>query len=87
MESRSGSGAERWFAKSHEWVTVQGDTATVGITDYAQVSHARGPDTEAVCRVVSLVNGGCLVESECEYSVLMCVLRNTHRVRERGGGG
>ncbi len=24
------------FTKSHEWVRVQGDVATVGITDYAQ---------------------------------------------------
>lgn len=25
------------YAKSHEWVKVDGDTATVGITDFAQV--------------------------------------------------
>ena len=24
------------YAKSHEWVRVSGDTATVGITDHAQ---------------------------------------------------
>ena len=24
------------FTKSHEWVTLQGDIATIGITDYAQ---------------------------------------------------
>jgi glycine cleavage system H protein len=24
------------YAKSHEWVRVQGDTATIGITDHAQ---------------------------------------------------
>jgi glycine cleavage system H protein len=28
------------YAKSHEWLKVEGDTATVGITDYAQ--HALG---------------------------------------------
>ncbi len=28
------------YAKSHEWIKVDGDTATVGITDYAQ--HALG---------------------------------------------
>ena len=28
--------AERRYSESHEWVTVDGDTATVGITDYAQ---------------------------------------------------
>ncbi len=25
-----------YFSKEHEWVRVEGDTATVGITDYAQ---------------------------------------------------
>ena len=28
------------YSKDHEWVSVDGDTATVGITDYAQ--HALG---------------------------------------------
>lgn len=28
------------YAESHEWVKIEGDTATVGITDYAQ--HALG---------------------------------------------
>ena len=26
----------RFFTKDHEWIAVDGDTATVGITDYAQ---------------------------------------------------
>ncbi len=26
----------RYFTKDHEWIEVEGDTATVGITDYAQ---------------------------------------------------
>ena len=26
------------YAKSHEWLAIDGDTATVGITDYAQSS-------------------------------------------------
>ncbi len=26
----------RYFTKEHEWIDVNGDTATVGITDYAQ---------------------------------------------------
>ncbi|MGB5483722.1 glycine cleavage system protein GcvH [Parasphingorhabdus sp.] len=26
----------RYFTEEHEWVEVEGDTATVGITDYAQ---------------------------------------------------
>ena len=29
---------DRLYTKEHEWVKVQGDTATVGITDYAQSS-------------------------------------------------
>jgi glycine cleavage system H protein len=28
--------AERRYTKSHEWLTVEGKTATVGITDFAQ---------------------------------------------------
>jgi glycine cleavage system H protein len=28
--------AERRYAKTHEWLTVDGKTATVGITDFAQ---------------------------------------------------
>ncbi len=27
---------DRWYTKSHEWVRVDGDTATVGVTDHAQ---------------------------------------------------
>lgn len=26
----------RYFTKDHEWIAVEGDTGTVGITDYAQ---------------------------------------------------
>jgi glycine cleavage system H protein len=26
----------RYFTKEHEWIRVEGDTATVGITDFAQ---------------------------------------------------
>jgi glycine cleavage system H protein len=26
----------RYFSEEHEWIDVEGDTATVGITDYAQ---------------------------------------------------
>lgn len=28
--------SDRQYAKSHEWVRLEGDTATVGITDHAQ---------------------------------------------------
>lgn len=27
-----------WYTKSHEWVKVEGNVATIGITDYAQSS-------------------------------------------------
>lgn len=30
------SPADRRYTKEHEWVKVEGDTGTVGITDYAQ---------------------------------------------------
>lgn len=29
---------ELWYSKSHEWVKVEGNVATIGITDYAQAS-------------------------------------------------
>ena len=28
--------SETYFTEQHEWVRVEGDTATIGITDYAQ---------------------------------------------------
>ncbi len=28
------------YAKSHEWAKIDGDVATVGISDHAQVPHA-----------------------------------------------
>ncbi len=28
--------AQTYFSKDHEWIVVEGDSATVGITDYAQ---------------------------------------------------
>lgn len=30
--------SERKFAKSHEWITVDGNVATIGISDFAQKS-------------------------------------------------
>lgn len=38
---------DRQYAKSHEWVRVEGDIATVGITDHAQ--KALGDITYAEC--------------------------------------
>lgn len=28
--------ATTWYSDDHEWIKVEGDTATIGITDYAQ---------------------------------------------------
>jgi glycine cleavage system H protein len=30
--------AKLWFTKTHEWIKVDGDKATIGISDYAQHS-------------------------------------------------
>lgn len=37
------------YAKDHEWVKVEGDVATVGITDHAQV-RGRGPRRSSIAR-------------------------------------
>lgn len=42
----------RYFTEDHEWIDVDGDTATVGITDYAQsqlgdIVFVEVPDTGA----------------------------------------
>ncbi|MEC7400132.1 MAG: glycine cleavage system protein GcvH, partial [Pseudomonadota bacterium] len=42
----------RYFTEEHEWIDVDGDTATVGITDYAQeqlgdIVFVELPDTGA----------------------------------------
>lgn len=42
----------RYFTEEHEWIDVEGDTATVGITDYAQeqlgdIVFVELPDTGA----------------------------------------
>lgn len=31
------------YSKDHEWVKMDGDTATVGITDFAQARRRRRP--------------------------------------------
>jgi hypothetical protein len=35
----------RYFTKEHEWIQVDGDTATVGITDFAQARWATSPSS------------------------------------------
>jgi glycine cleavage system H protein len=57
--------AQRLYTKSHEWIEVNGDTATVGITDYAQ--HALGDvvyvDIPAAGKIVTAGAPAAVVES------------------------
>ena len=44
--------AELQYAKTHEWIKIEGDQATIGITDYAQdalgdVVYVELPDADA----------------------------------------
>ena len=44
--------AELQYAKTHEWIKIEGDQATIGITDYAQdalgdVVYVELPDAES----------------------------------------
>ena len=41
------------YAKSHEWAKIDGDVATVGISDHAQVIH--DPDHFLTCQLAELV--------------------------------
>jgi glycine cleavage system H protein len=36
MTEHMGSSRERKYTKTHEWVSLDGDVATIGITDFAQ---------------------------------------------------
>ncbi len=43
----------RYFTKDHEWVDVEGDTGTIGITDYAQgqlgdITYVEAPEVGKV---------------------------------------
>jgi glycine cleavage system H protein len=53
------------YAKSHEWVRVSGDTATVGITDHAQheLTDVVFVELPAVGRVVKAGEACAVVES------------------------
>ena len=53
------------YAKSHEWVRVSGDTATVGITDHAQheLTDIVFVELPAVGRKVKAGEGCAVVES------------------------
>ena len=53
------------YAKSHEWVRVSGDTATVGITDHAQaeLTDVVFVELPEVCVVEAQVNDGTVPET------------------------
>lgn len=54
-----------WFTQEHEWLTVDGDTATVGVTDYAQAQLGDVVFVEVpeVGRVVTKGKEAAVVES------------------------
>jgi glycine cleavage system H protein len=57
--------ADLRYAKSHEWVRVEGDIATVGITDHAQheLTDVVFVELPAVGREVGVGEGCAVVES------------------------
>ena len=48
----------RYFTEDHEWIDVDGDTATVGITDYAQGQLGDIVFVEVPSEGASLTKGG-----------------------------
>jgi glycine cleavage system H protein len=48
----------RYFTEDHEWIEVDGDTATVGITDYAQGQLGDIVFVEVPSEGASLAKGG-----------------------------
>lgn len=50
----------RYFTKDHEWIEVEGDTGTVGITDYAQgqlgdITFVELPETGRVVKAAESI--------------------------------
>ena len=48
----------RYFTQDHEWIEVDGDTATVGITDYAQGQLGDNVFVEVPAEGTALSKGG-----------------------------
>ena len=48
----------RYFTEDHEWIEVDGSTATVGITDYAQSQLGDIVFVEVPCEGASVTKGG-----------------------------
>lgn len=55
----------RYFTKDHEWIEVEGDTGTVGITDYAQsqLGDITFVDVPEAGRAVTKGDAPCVVDS------------------------
>ena len=55
----------RYFTKDHEWIDVDGDTGTVGITDYAQsqLGDITYVDLPAAGTAVKKGDAPCVVDS------------------------
>ena len=55
----------RYFTKDHEWIDVEGDTGTVGITDYAQsqLGDITFVELPGVGQVISRGDGVSVVDS------------------------
>jgi glycine cleavage system H protein len=53
------------YTKDHEWIRIDGDTATVGITDYAQaqLGDVVFVDLPAICKAVKAGSDAAVVES------------------------
>ena len=45
------------YQDSHEWAKVEGDTATVGISDFAQVSNIAPRALSSLCEEASKCDG------------------------------
>lgn len=54
-----------YYAKTHEWVRIEGDTATVGITDHAQdlLTDVVFVELPEIGKEVSQSGAACVVES------------------------
>jgi glycine cleavage system H protein len=57
--------SEMWFTNEHEWLRIDGDVGTVGITDFAQ--HALGDivfvELPAIGKTLAKGADACVVES------------------------
>lgn len=71
--------ADLRYAKSHEWVRLEGDTATVGITDHAQheLTDVVFVELPAVGRTVSAGEACAVVESVKTASDIYCPVAGT----------